>query len=75
MPWMRNLRTPSNARESCERQPSRFADLLERERIEHWRDLALEPGIIALGRMLAHPGGCEVPHPRECSARWGLARP
>jgi hypothetical protein len=54
MPWMRNLRTGPDARAGCD-NPRGLADFLERERIELRRDLALEPGLVTLARMLARP--------------------
>jgi hypothetical protein len=52
---MRNLCARSDARARRERESCRLAHLLERERIELWRDLALEPGLVTLLRMLARP--------------------
>jgi hypothetical protein len=55
VPRMRHLRARSNARARRKRQPSGFADLLERISVELRRDLAAEPGLVALARMLARP--------------------
>jgi hypothetical protein len=55
MPRTRHLRACPDARACRERQPRRSDDLFERERVEPWRDLALEPRLVALARMLAGP--------------------
>lgn len=55
MPRMRRSRTSSNARARCERQACSGRNLLERERVEPRRDLALESRLVALALMLARP--------------------
>jgi hypothetical protein len=57
MPWMRHLRARPNPRAGRERQACRVGDLLEREAVEFRRDLALEPRLVTLARMLARPVG------------------
>ena len=52
---MRYLCTRPDARACRERQSRGLADLLERERVELWRDLALEPCLVSLAWMLARP--------------------
>lgn len=53
MPRVRHLRTGPYPRAGRERQARGLPDLAERELIELRRDLALEPGLVALARMLA----------------------
>ena len=65
----RHLCPGADARARREREPCSLADLLEREGIELLRNLALEPGFVALGRMLARPTAitampCEIVSPR-----------
>jgi hypothetical protein len=55
MPRMRHLCSSPDARAGCERQACGLADVLEREGIELRRDLAFEPRLVALPRMLARP--------------------
>src|ERR1700729_2315620 len=55
MPRMRPPRTGPNARAVCEGQARRGRDLRERKRVELRCDLALEPRLVALARMLARP--------------------
>src|SRR5580692_348087 len=52
---MRYLSSGPDARAGCEREPRRLGDLLERKRVELRREFALEPGLVALARMLARP--------------------
>jgi hypothetical protein len=53
---MRDSSAGPEARAGRERKPRRLADLGKGKRIELRRDLALEPGLVALVRMLASPG-------------------
>src|SRR5579863_6695343 len=55
MPRMRHPRPGPNARAGCEGQARRGRDLREGKRVELRRDLALEPPVVALIRMLARP--------------------
>jgi hypothetical protein len=55
VPRVRHLRASPDTRAGGERQARGLADLLERERIEPRRNLALEPRLVALVRMLARP--------------------
>jgi len=52
---MRHPHSGPDARASRERQSRRGCDLPERECVELRRDLALEPRLVALVRMLARP--------------------
>src|ERR1700722_17555039 len=55
MPRVRYPRSAPNPRAGGERQARCLTDLLECERIELRRDLALEPCLVALAWMLARP--------------------
>jgi hypothetical protein len=55
MPGMRHPSPGPNARAGWDRQARGVTELLERERVELRRNLALEPGLVALARMLACP--------------------
>jgi hypothetical protein len=62
VPRVRSLCASTNARAGTERQARGLADLAERECIELWCDLALEPRLIALARMLARPAAVAAMH-------------
>jgi hypothetical protein len=55
VPWMQELRSSPDSRAGPERQSRGLADLLKRKRVELQNDLALEPRLVALARMLAPP--------------------
>jgi len=57
MPRVWDFRTGPYPRARRQRQSRGLADLLERERIELRRDLALEARLVALARMLARAPG------------------